>query len=91
MMRRRPFLTTSAGAGAALAAATAPPETPDAGVTVSWLAGEPPAVACGVSWGVPLPRGAMNKDQTFRLSAAGGQTLPLQTWPLAYWPDGSLK
>jgi len=33
----------------------------------------------------------MRKEQAFTLSAADGKPLPLQTWPLAYWPDGSLK
>jgi hypothetical protein len=31
------------------------------------------------------------RDSGFTLVDATGQTLPLQTWPLAYWPDGSLK
>ena len=44
----------------------------------------------GVSWGVPWPRGAVSRRQVFRLTAPTGE-LPLQTWPLAFWPDGSLK
>lgn len=59
-------------------------------VPVHWLGPTPPLDATGVSWGVPWPEGAVPKTQTFTL-AADGQTLPLQTWPLAYWPDGSLK
>lgn len=39
-----------------------------------------------VTWGVPWPRGAVALDATFAL----GDT-PLQSWPLATWPDGSLK
>jgi len=31
------------------------------------------------------------KDQAFALATADGKALPLQTWSLAYWPDGSLK
>ena len=73
-------------AGAFGAPAHAAPEP----VALHWLAGAPPAPT-GVSWGVPWPRGAVRKDQSFRLSAAGGRALPVQTWPLAYWPDGSLK
>ena len=59
-------------------------------VSLSWLEREPP-VPSGVSWGVPWPRGAVRKDQAFTLTAADGGALPLQGWPMAYWPDGSIK
>src|SRR5262249_33477167 len=29
--------------------------------------------------------------QAFVLTGPDGKPLPLQSWPLAYWPDGSLK
>jgi len=48
-------------------------------------------VATGISWGVPWTRGAYRKDQRFTLTGSGGSVLPLQSWPLAWWPDGSLK
>ena len=60
-------------------------------VQVGWLGGTPAAVATGVSWGVPWPKGAVQKNQAFALTTADGKALPLQSWPLAYWPDGSLK
>jgi hypothetical protein len=60
-------------------------------VEIKWLGDTPAPVTTGVSWGVPWPQGAVKKDQAFALSAADGRALPLQTWPLAYWPDGSLK
>jgi hypothetical protein len=60
-------------------------------VSLDWLGGAKPGAPTGVSWGVPWPRGTVRKDQAFRLTAPNNQTLPLQTWPLAYWPDGSLK
>ncbi len=44
----------------------------------------------GVSWGMPWPQGTVKAGSTFNLSGAA-KALPLQTWPLAYWPDGSLK
>ncbi len=96
-MRRRTFLSRSAasslGLGAWQRAASAQPASPlPAGqVAVNWLGGTSPLLETGVSWGVPWPRGAVRKDQIFNLEAADGKTLPLQTWPLAYWPDGSLK
>ena len=61
-----------------------------ADVTLNWVGG-PPAVTTGVSWGVPWAQGTVQKDQAFQLKGPDGQALPLQTWPLAYWPDGSLK
>ncbi|MER7400698.1 Tat pathway signal sequence domain protein [Streptomyces sp. NPDC000151] len=47
--------------------------------------------APGSTLGVPWPKGAYAKDQTFTLTDDGGASVPVQTWPLAYWPDGSLK
>ena len=45
----------------------------------------------GVSWGVPWPKGAIRKDTTFALTGGNGAAIGIQTWPLAYWPDGSIK
>ena len=89
-MRRRTFLSSSAAAGVSLAA-RAGVAAQDAAVSIDWLERTPPAVAAGVSWGVPWARGRVRKDQAFALTAADGTLLPLETWPLAYWPDGSLK
>ena len=73
--------------------APAAPETFDVskGVDLHWLDGTPPPVARGVSWGVPWPEGAIQKDTTFGLTGENGSNVPIQTWPLAYWPDGSIK
>jgi len=60
-------------------------------VQLNWIDRSPPAASAGLSWGVPWPRGAVQKDQTFALATADHKNVPLQTWPLAYWPDGSLK
>jgi hypothetical protein len=60
-------------------------------VPLGWLDGTPPASDFGVSFGVPLPRGSVPKGQTFSLSNSEGRALAVQTWPLAYWPDGSIK
>jgi hypothetical protein len=64
---------------------------PAAPVTLDWLGGAAPAVPAGVSWGVPWPKGAVQPHDALALKAADGQTVPLQTWPLAFWPDGSVK
>jgi YetA-like protein len=60
-------------------------------ITLNWLGDAPPGTAAGVSWGVPFPKGAVQKSQSFTLATAAGKILPLQSWPLAYWPDGTIK
>jgi hypothetical protein len=60
-------------------------------VELKWLGDAPPATPMGVSWGVPWPQGKVRKDQAFTLTTADGKSLPLQSWPLAWWPDGSIK
>jgi hypothetical protein len=61
------------------------------GVTLTWLDGAAPTAADGVSWGVPWPKGALQKSDSLTLKTASGQSVPMQTWPLAFWPDGSVK
>jgi len=59
-------------------------------VKLNWLENAP-LIESGISWGVPWPKGVVQKDQTFVLSTPDGKELPLQSWPMAYWPDGSIK
>jgi hypothetical protein len=103
---RREFLRDAALVGAGitsanfesnLLAAVVPAQEPGSSplasphtVALSWVGEKPPAASTGVSWGVPWPQGSVQRDARFSLSA-GDSTLPLQSWPLAYWPDGSLK
>ena len=59
---------------------------------VHWLDGAAPKSFPGGTWGVPWPMGKCARETVFALRAAGGgAALPVQSWPLAYWPDGSLK
>ncbi len=60
-------------------------------IKLSWLGGNAPPLSTGVSWGVPLPEGKVEQSTSFSLKNARGQAMPVQSWPLAYWPDGSLK
>ena len=60
-------------------------------VTLHWLGGTAPAAPVGVSWGVPWPKGAVQPATPMRLTTASGTRLDVQTWPVAYWPDGSVK
>ncbi len=59
---------------------------------VRWLEGnDAPETLPGTTWGVPWPRGAAAAGTSFTLIAADGKPVPVQSWPLATWPDGSLK
>jgi len=44
-----------------------------------------------VTSGIPWPRGALRKGDRLSLRDRQGRQLPLQTTPLAFWPDGSIK
>ncbi|GLW27437.1 hypothetical protein Areg01_03780 [Actinoplanes regularis] len=59
-------------------------------VTLRWLEGKPTS-GIGNTWGVPWPKGALAPTESFALTAADGAAVPVQTWPIAYWPDGTLK
>lgn len=97
---RREFVrnTTLAAAVAPLAASmraaeTVPPPlvAPRDPAALRWLEdGTPPAIP-GTSWGMPWPRGLHPRETKFALRTAGGEPVPVQSRPLAFWPDGSLK
>ena len=93
---RRQFLSTSAALTLATPIAAqqggggASAPNPAPGAWVRWLDGGAPAVDAGVTWGTPWPRGRQRARQ-YALRDAGGRLVPLQSWPLAWWPDGSLK
>lgn len=82
-------VTAAPVAAAAQAASTVlPGPGPEA---LRWLDGAAPPAHAGLTWGWPWPRGQVRPGQGVGLRDAQGQVQPLQTWPLAYWPDGSLK
>ena len=60
-------------------------------VKVNWLGGTAPATPVGVSWGVPWPKGVVQANTPMRLATASGTRVDVQTWPVAFWPDGSVK
>jgi YetA-like protein len=102
---RRSLLKAAAAAGAAaqfswaLGAtdARAGQDAPAAGaadadpVTLDWLEDGGLRAAPGSTAGVPWPMGALPADQEFALTDEDGRAVPVQSWPLAQWPDGSLK
>ncbi|HYD82897.1 MAG TPA: twin-arginine translocation signal domain-containing protein, partial [Opitutus sp.] len=56
-----------------------------------WLDGVAPKHQPGATWGVPWARGSQPAGATFALRTSAGESVPVQSWPLATWPDGSLK
>jgi hypothetical protein len=66
------------------------PDPTPASVMLHWLGKDLPTLPTGVSLGVPWAKGQVHRDSQFHFSL-GNQVLPLQSWPLAYWPDGSVK
>ena len=60
-------------------------------VSLSWLGDQAPIVPGGVSWGVPWARGVVDRSRPVTVRSANGSAVPTQSWPLAYWPDGSVK
>ena len=59
-------------------------------VTLHWVDQTAPAASLGSAFGVPFSPGDVKKADAFSITA-GDVVLPLQSWPLAYWPDGSIK
>ncbi|MBE8717037.1 exo-rhamnogalacturonan lyase family protein [Cellvibrio polysaccharolyticus] len=103
-MNRRDFLIKTALAASIPAAMSASgqsfPALASAGHTtavarqpgqLSWLDGHEPAAKTGHTWGHPWPTGQLKAGQSLRLLNSSGERVPVQTWPTAYWPDGSIK
>lgn len=80
-------LPAQARTGSALAL----PETPDGTPLLSWVDGAKPRTHAGHAFGTPWPRGKHAAGTQFRLRTEAGESIPVQTWTTATWPDGSLK
>ena len=59
-------------------------------VTLQWLAA-PPDTDTPIGFGAPFPKGKLYPENAIRLSGEEGQAILADHWPLAYWPDGSVK
>ncbi|AHF92312.1 hypothetical protein OPIT5_20720 [Opitutaceae bacterium TAV5] len=86
LLRAQPAASSALPPAVPVSAPVAP-----GGASLRWLDGAPPAVQPGAAWGVPWPRGEVKAGEPFALRTAAGAAVPVQTWPLATWPDGSLK
>jgi YetA-like protein len=97
---RRQFIGVTALTSAALVTKAAqlgaattplPVANPRAGAWARWLDGRAPAEGNGFTWGMPWPRGKHSARTRFALRDSADKAIPVQSWPIAYWPDGSLK
>lgn len=59
-------------------------------VPLHWI-GDTPEQDKAVSFGVPFDEGDVFPATPLQLKVNEYQNLPVDTWPLAYWPDGSVK
>ena len=59
-------------------------------VPLQWIGGTP-EMDKAVSFGVPFEKGKIFPESTLRLTTINGENIPIDTWTLAYWPDGSVK
>jgi hypothetical protein len=98
-LNRRAFIASASAvaAGAALAstldahpAAASAASATAGGVSLHWLEGVPDTTT-GAAFGVPWPRGQVTPQTTFAVTTGSGAEVPVQSWPLAYWPDGTVK
>ena len=59
---------------------------------IRWIDGHAPAeLSGGTTWGMPFARGTVQSTDSLAVAGDGGVRVPSQAWPLATWPDGSLK
>ena len=67
-----------------------PSGPPREAAALRWLEGDAGSHFVGATVGIPWPEGAVASGTAFAAYGAGGP-VAVQTWPLATWPDGSLK
>ena len=61
------------------------------GAALRWLEGQGRSSLMGVTCGVPWPMGQVKPGGGFVVSTVEGRAVAAQSWPLAYWPDESIK
>ncbi|WP_404339626.1 Tat pathway signal sequence domain protein [Sphingomonas sp. MMS12-HWE2-04] len=85
---RGALLATAASAGVVRAAL---PRQAVLAAPVRWIDGAAPARHAGQTFGVAWPRGVVSKRQRLQVRSAAGALVASQSWPTAFWPDGSIK
>ncbi|KAI5832951.1 hypothetical protein K523DRAFT_324967 [Schizophyllum commune Tattone D] len=82
-------------------AATSPKPRASSPVPLHWLGfadadpsstyTSPTRLPVGSAFGIPWAEGEVDKTTAVKATADDGTDVPLQTWPAAYWPSGTLK
>ncbi|MET3710833.1 hypothetical protein ABIC65_001535 [Sphingomonas trueperi] len=90
---RRDMLRTTLLAGAAtlVGGSAGRAATPALTNDARWIDGEAPAWEGGQSFGLAWPQGALRKLGGLGAVRSDGVPVAAQHWPLATWPDGSIK
>ncbi|WP_081944636.1 exo-rhamnogalacturonan lyase family protein [Sphingopyxis sp. MWB1] len=90
---RRIFLASTILSGAALSHPSVAFETSSKRVSngARWLDGRPPDYETGQTFGLAWPRGALGARTSLRAVADDGASIAVQSWNVAFWPDGSVK
>ncbi|TDE10582.1 exo-rhamnogalacturonan lyase family protein [Dyadobacter psychrotolerans] len=60
-------------------------------VILNWLDLKVSGAGAGTTWGIPWRKGLLKKDTPLKLQSQDGKEVAIQTWPLAQWPDGTVK
>lgn len=61
------------------------------GIPLRWLDGVAPSQYIGSTFTTPWSEGEVRAGQAFGISDQYGNRVSVQSWPLAYWPDQSVK
>ncbi|KAM0322025.1 hypothetical protein ACHAQA_009768 [Verticillium albo-atrum] len=69
---------------------SAPTNISSESVNVHWL-GSTPGHSHGTTFGLPWPKGKYDAEKTDFTLTGGGESIPVESWVNAYWPDGSIK
>jgi hypothetical protein len=99
-LSRRDFITTVASVAAAAqlgsaftnakTVSTAPATQPVETSGLRWLEQMPGSIS-GITATMPWSRGALAAGSALRVFDENSNAVPAQTWPIAFWPDGSIK
>ncbi|KAF8993171.1 hypothetical protein BDQ17DRAFT_1431876 [Cyathus striatus] len=60
-------------------------------VDLHWFSSVPAFTPTGTPFGLPWAQGQVDRTTPFTLQDQSGDGVPLQSWPLTYLPDSSLK
>jgi hypothetical protein len=82
--------SSQSGSAKASAGAAAGDVAENGDIPLYWLDGAPASFR-GATWGVAWPQGRVSPASGFELRDGDHAGPAVQSWPLAYWPDGTLK